>query len=238
MARRGGRTALRSSLRSNAPSPEVHEDSARVDKAAAALEKQLLRVRGNGYGIDLPVSDDKRDAGKADALMALAAMKLLKKYGDQLVLSRYRGRVTLAWRATTFAMVNEADRNKLDAFGFYANASSSLDDLRTGIDPNEVGGGGGMSPERLQKRNDRNRRARVREWARKGWTGDPGWKEWGGSPEQVKASREHKAFMREQAAKLSQGGKIQVAGRDVQIGEMPKPKTAPKILAPDGTAAT
>ena len=182
----------------------------KVHVAAAALEQQLLKYRRGSYGIDLAADPD--DATKADPVMAAAVMRLLKKYGDQLVVSRFRERTTLSWRAGTFGAVDKENRQKLEAVGFYVGADATYEEIRSGIDPMQIGDPRAKGD--AQKRHDENRRARVRTWARKGWQGDAGWAAWGGDPETVKRSAEYAEYQREQLAKL---GGTNIGGVDVKI---------------------
>lgn len=178
-----------------------------VRRTAAVLEAQLLKYRRGSYGIDL--AEDPEDPTKTDPVMAAAVMKLLKKYGDRLVLSRFRGRVTVSWRAGTFSAVTDENRAKLEGVGFYLGGDATYEEVRSGVDPGQVG-----DPRSAQKGHDENRRARVRAWARKGWQGDVGWAAWGGDPESVKKLPEYAEYQKEQLAAL---GTTNVGGVDVTL---------------------
>lgn len=186
-----------------------------VRKVTAALEAQLLKYKRGSYNLDL--AEDTDDPTKTDPIMAAAVMRLLKKYGDQLVVSRFRGRVSIGWRRNVYDSVSTEERKKLDAEGFYVGADASMDDILTGVDPHKVG-----DPRAAQKSGDERRRARVRQWARRGWKGDPGWAAWGGDPESVAKLPEFAEYQREQ---LAREGKTNVGGVDVAI------------VGPDGSPA-
>lgn len=134
-------------------------DSAAVDKAVTTLEAQLLKYKRNGYGIDLPM--DPTDASRTDPIFAAATMKLLAKYGDALVISRFRERPQIAWRVSAFGVVQKENREKLDSVGFYT--IESMEDF-TGVDPNGIGL---VDPAAIEAA----RKKRVEEWRAKGWKG-------------------------------------------------------------------
>lgn len=178
-----------------------------VRRTAAVLEKLLLKHRRDSYAFDL--ADDPEDPTKADPVMAAAVMKLLKKYGEQLVLSRFRGRCSLSWRTAIDGSTNKETREQLNAVGFYVGADATLDEIRSGVDPMQVG-----DPRTAQKRVDENRRTRIRQWARRGWQGNPDWAPWGGDPDSVRALPEYAEWAAEELAKQ---GKTNIGGVDIKI---------------------
>lgn len=183
-----------------------------VGIAAARIEEQLLKRRMGGYGVDLDT--DPEDSTKTDIVLALAAQKLLKKYGDRLTVCRYRHRITIAWRADAFAVVQKkVNRDALNSIGFYGNATLSVEELRSGVDPGEVGH---PDDPHVQRRVAAARRHRVATWTAQGWHGDSAWGDAGGSPAQVEQ-------LREQLRSLVRDGKVNIGGVEVQWQE-------PKII--------
>lgn len=152
-------------------------DSFHARRAAKALEEKLRPYQHGGVGIDLP--EDSTDPTRVDGLTASAVLRLLRKYGDRLVISRFRGRVQLAFRESAFGVVDKANREALNGIGFYAGAEALL----TGPDAlNPVNPAGLADPRTPEgaKAIEESRRKRVAEWRSKGWLGDSGWVAEGG----------------------------------------------------------
>lgn len=147
-------------------------DSWYIGRAARALEASLQPYQHGGVGLDLP--EDTKDPSKVDGLTAAATLKLLKKYGKRLVVSRFRGRVQLAWRESAFGVVQRENRERLEGVGFYAGPETGS------IDP--INPGGLADPRTAEGRAaiEASRRARVEAWKKAGWLGDPGWEAEGG----------------------------------------------------------
>lgn len=134
---------------------------AAIKKAVAVLETQLVRYRHGGVGVDLP--EDPSDPSRTDPIFAQAVMRLLAKYGDALVVSRFRGRAQLAWRASAFGAVQKGNREALDQVGFFD--VKSADDVG-GINPH------GLEDPRVEAAKQlESRRKRVAEWQANGWKG-------------------------------------------------------------------
>lgn len=189
-----------------------NRSAALVGLATARIEEQLLRRRHGGYGIDLDT--DVADPTKTDIVLALAAQKLLKKYGDQLTVERYRKNIRIAWRADAFAVVpDQKNRALLEGIGFYGGTELSgegaLESLRRGVDPSDIGH---PDDPMVQRRIAAARRHRVATWTAGGWKGDSEWADAGGAPEQV-------AQMREQMRTLVRDGKVNIGGVDVEWKE-------------------
>lgn len=178
-----------------------------VGIAASRIEEQLLQRRHGGFGVDLDTDPD--DPTKADLVLALAAERLVKKYGEQLVIARYRHRVTISWRASAFAALTPANKDALNGVGFFGGPGSTLEELRTGSNALDVGH---PNDPHFKRRIDAARRHRVATWTAEGWSGDAGWADAGGTPADVGRLREHmRPLVRE--------GKINIGGKDVQWKE-------------------
>ena len=174
-----------------------------VNIAAARIEEQLLLRRNGSFGIDLDTDPD--DPTKADLVLSLAAEKLVKKYGEQLVIARYRERITISWRSPTFGAMAPESQRALNGVGFFGGPELSLEDMRSGGDPREVGH---PNDPHFQRRLEAARRHRVATWTAQGWHGDKGWADAGGSPKDVER-------LREQMRSLVRDGKVNIGGIDI-----------------------